>query len=239
MKIVLLGYGKMGKEIEKIALDRKHEIVLKVDENNHKTVTKDELSKGDVAIEFSTPHTVIGNIYKCFDAGLPVVVGTTGWYDEYEKIKMDCTEGNHALFHATNFSVGVNLFFKVNQYLAELMNNYPEYNVSMEEIHHIHKLDKPSGTAISLAIQVLEKIKRKQEWSIDPTKQNDSNTLFIKDVREGEVPGTHIIKYTSAIDDIEIMHKAHNRKGFALGAVLAAEFLAKKKAGIYTMSDLI
>jgi 4-hydroxy-tetrahydrodipicolinate reductase len=239
MKIVLLGYGKMGKEIEKIALNRKHEIVLKVDENNHKTITKEQLSAGDVAIEFSTPHTVIENIYKCFDAKLPVVVGTTGWYDQFEKIKADCNKENNGLFHATNFSVGVNLFFKMNKYLAELMNNYPEYNVSMEEIHHIHKLDKPSGTAISLAIQVLDKIKRKKEWSIDPATQKNDDTLFIKDVREGEVPGTHIIKYTSDIDDIEIMHKAHNRKGFAFGAVLAAEFLAKKKSGIYTMSDLI
>lgn len=235
MKIVLLGYGKMGKEIEKIALDRKHEIVLKVDENNHKSVTKEQLAAADVAIEFSTPHTVEGNICKCFDAGLPIVVGTTGWYDHFEKIKTNCLEKNSALFHATNFSVGVNLFFKVNKYLAELMNNYPEYDVSMEEIHHIHKLDKPSGTAITLANQVIGRLNRKTNWSID-VKAPD--TLFIKDVREGEVPGTHILKYTSPIDDIEIMHKAHNRKGFALGAVLAAEFLHNKK-GIYTMEDLI
>jgi 4-hydroxy-tetrahydrodipicolinate reductase len=239
MKIVLLGYGKMGKEIEKIALDRKHEIVLKVDETNHSTVTKEQLAAGDVAIEFSTPHTVVDNIYKCFDAKLPVVVGTTGWYDRFEKIEADCNQGNNGLFHATNFSVGVNLFFKVNKYLAELMNNYSEYDVSMEEIHHIHKLDKPSGTAITLAIQILDKFKRKKEWSTDPARKNDKDTLFIKDVREGEVPGTHIIKYSSAIDDIEIMHKAHNRKGFALGAVLAAEFMAEKKKGVYTMSDLI
>jgi 4-hydroxy-tetrahydrodipicolinate reductase len=239
MKIVLLGYGKMGKEIEKIALERKHEIVLKVDENNHKSVTKDQLASGDVAIEFSTPHTVIENIYKCFDAKLPVVVGTTGWYDQFEKIKADCNKENNGLFHATNFSIGVNLFFKLNTYLAELMNNYAEYEVSMEEIHHIHKLDKPSGTAISLAIQILEKFKRKKEWTIDPSRKNDKDALFIKDVREGEVPGTHIVKYTSHIDDIEIMHKAHNRKGFALGAVLAAEFMTEKKKGIYTMSDLI
>lgn len=239
MKIVLSGYGKMGKEIEKIALDRKHEIVLKVDESNYRSVTKEQLAAGDVAIEFSTPHTVIDNIYKCFDAKIPVVVGTTGWYDQFEKIKADCIKGNHGLFHATNFSVGVNLFFKVNKYLAELMNNYPEYNVSMEEIHHIHKLDKPSGTAITLATQVMEKITRKKEWSIDPDRKQNEDTLFIKDIREGEVPGTHIMKYTSDIDDIEIMHKAHNRKGFALGAVLAAEFMAKKKNGIYSMSDLI
>lgn len=225
----------MGKEIEKIALSRKHEVVLKVDEHNAKSITANDLKKGDVAIEFSTPHTVINNINLCFDAGLPVVVGTTGWYDQFETIKKKCLDKNQSLFHATNFSVGVNLFFKVNKYLAEIMNNYPEYEVSMEEIHHIHKLDKPSGTAITLATQVIEKINRKKNWSIEH-KNND--TLFIKDVREGEVPGTHIIKYSSAIDDIEIMHKAHNRKGFAQGSVLAAEFLANKK-GIYTMDDLV
>ncbi len=136
MKIALLGYGKMGKMIEKIALDRKHEIVLKVDETNHSSITKEQLAAADVAIEFSTPHTVEQNICKCFDAALPIVVGTTGWYDNFEKITEDCKKKNSALFHATNFSIGVNLFFKVNKYLAELMNNYPEYNVSMEEIHH-------------------------------------------------------------------------------------------------------
>lgn len=235
MKIILLGYGKMGKEIEKIALNKKHEIVLKVDEHNAKTITKEDLKKGDVAIEFSTPHTVLNNINLCFDANLPVVVGTTGWYDHFEEIKKKCIAQNQSLFHATNFSVGVNLFFKVNKYLAEIMNNYPEYEVSMEEIHHIHKLDKPSGTAITLATQVIEKIKRKNKWSID---NKAADTLFIKDVREGEVPGTHIIKYNSPIDDIEIMHKAHNRTGFASGAVLAAEFLHNKK-GIYTMDDLV
>lgn len=225
----------MGKEIEKIALDRKHEIVLKVDEHNQNSITKEQLASGDVAIEFSTPHTVVGNIYKCFNANLPIVVGTTGWYDHFEKIKADCAEGNHALFHATNFSVGVNLFFKVNKYLAELMNNYPDYDVSMEEIHHIHKLDKPSGTAITLANQIIGILNRKTNWSIDV---QAPETLFIKDIREGEEPGTHIIKYSSAIDDIEIMHKAHNRQGFALGAVLASEFLHNKK-GIYTMEDLV
>jgi len=238
MKIVLLGYGKMGKEIEKIALDRKHEIILKVDENNHSSITKEQLAAGDVAIEFSTPHTVEENIYKCFNANLPIVVGTTGWYDNFEKITADCKKGNHALFHATNFSVGVNLFFKVNKYLAELMNNYPDYNVSMEENQYIQKLNKPNGTVITFTDQWNGKIKRKNKWSIDPDSRQDDSALFIEDKREGEVPGTHILKYTSAIDDIEIMHKAHNRKGFALGAVLAAEFLNKKK-GIYTMEDII
>ena len=235
MKIALLGYGKMGKEIESIALQRGHTIVLKVDENNSTTFTNEDLKKADVAIEFSTPQTVSANIKKCFDAQVPIIVGTTGWYNEFEMIQELCLQKNGALFHATNFSLGVNLFFKINTYLAELMNKYDSYNVEMEEIHHIHKLDKPSGTAISLANQILEKIERKKQWSIT---YNTPETLFIKDVREGEIPGTHIIKYTSAVDDIEIMHKAHNRKGFALGALIAAEYIKDKK-GIFTMNDLI
>ncbi|MFO0357933.1 MAG: 4-hydroxy-tetrahydrodipicolinate reductase [Sphingobacteriaceae bacterium] len=235
MNIALLGYGKMGKEIEKIALSRKHHIVLKVDKDNADTISIADLQKADVAIEFSTPHTVLSNIQKCFDANVPVIVGTTGWYDEFDKIKANCEKGNHGLFYASNFSLGVNLFFKVNKYLAELMNKYPEYDVCMEEIHHVHKLDKPSGTAITLAHQIISKMDRKNKWSID---DNSSDTLFIEDKREGEVPGTHIIKYRSAVDDIEIMHKAHNRQGFALGSVIAAEFMKGKK-GIYTMEDII
>ncbi len=235
MNIALIGYGKMGKEIESIALKRNHRIVLKIDRNTLGDLNTQNLQKADIAIEFSTPHSVLGNITKCFDSQLPVVVGTTGWYENFENIAKKCTELNGTLFHATNFSVGVNLFFKVNSFLAELMNKYEAYDVNMEEIHHIHKLDKPSGTAITLANQILSKVERKKNWSIE---RHGSEVLFIKDVREGEVPGTHIVKYQSPVDDIEIMHKAHNRRGFALGAVLAAEFLVGKK-GIYNMSDLI
>ena len=235
MKIALLGYGKMGKEIEAIALQRHHTIILKVDETNSASITKADLQQADVAIEFSTPHTVISNIKKCLDAQLPIVVGTTGWYDSFNDIENECQQKNGTLFHSTNFSLGVNIFMKVNSYLAELMNKYVNYDVSMEEIHHIHKLDKPSGTAITLANQVLNKIERKKNWSITDT---NPETLFIKDVREGEVPGTHIIRYTSAVDDIEIMHKAHNRQGFALGAVIAAEYIYNKK-GIFTMENLM
>jgi 4-hydroxy-tetrahydrodipicolinate reductase len=235
MKIVLLGYGKMGKEIEAVAISRGHEIVLKVDESNANTITDAELKQADVAIEFSTPHTVMTNMKRCFSIQLPVVVGTTGWYDAFEDVKAECNTKKAGLFYASNFSLGVNLFFKINTQLAQLMNRYSEYEVSMEEIHHIHKLDKPSGTAITLANQIIEVVDRKNKWSIE---EKDKETLFINDVREGEVPGTHIIKYSSQVDDIEIMHKAHNRKGFALGAVIAAEFL-KSKTGIYTMSDLI
>jgi 4-hydroxy-tetrahydrodipicolinate reductase len=230
-----MGYGKMGKEIESIALKRGHNIVLKINRQNADSVSDSDLKKADVVIEFSTPHTVLDNIKKCLNAGVPVVVGTTGWYEHFESIKKMCEENKCGLFYATNFSVGVNLFFKVNSFLAELMNKYEEYDVSMEEIHHIHKLDKPSGTAITLANQVIEKIERKKKWSIE---KKDPETLFIKDVREGEVPGTHLIKYHSEIDDIEIMHKAHNRKGFALGAVIAAEYM-KGKTGIHSMKDIV
>lgn len=235
MNIALFGYGKMGKEIEAIALKRNHTVVLKIDKDNRSAITAADLGAADVAIEFSTPDTVLENIYTCLDAQLPVVVGTTGWNTELEKIKKQVIEKNGGLFYASNFSLGVNLFFKINTYLAELMNKYEDYDVSMEEIHHIHKLDKPSGTAISIADQIIGKIERKKKWSIE---DKSSDALFIKDIREGEVPGTHIVKYHSPVDDIEIMHKAHNRKGFALGAVIAAEFLQKKK-GIFTMQDII
>ena len=235
MNIALIGYGKMGKEIEAIALKRGHSVVLKINSSNSNSIKENDLKKADVAIEFSTPQTVLENIKKCLEAELPIVVGTTGWYENFEVVKKNCVEKKGSLFHATNYSLGVNLFFKVNSYLAELMNKYSDYEVSMEEIHHIHKLDKPSGTAITLANQAIAKLERKNNWSID---SKNPDTLFIKDIREGEVPGTHIIKYHSDIDDIEIMHKAHNRKGFALGAVIAAEFLHNKK-GIYTMSDII
>jgi len=235
MNIVLFGYGKMGKEIETIALERGHQIVLKITSENSCSITSTDLQKADVVIEFSTPHSVLNNINTCLNAKVPIVVGTTGWHNQLNEISKACNDKNGALFYASNFSLGVAIFSKVNEYLASIMNNYPTYDVSMKEIHHIHKLDKPSGTAISLANQIIEKIDSKKKWSI--TEQSEE-TLFIEDIREGMVPGTHIIKYSSDIDDIEIMHKAHNRKGFALGAVLAAEFIQHKK-GVYTMSDLM
>lgn len=235
MNIALIGYGKMGKEIEKIAHARNHKIGLKIDKDNANLFTLEMLKDIDVAIEFSTPETVVQNINNCFNANVPIVVGTTGWYNHFKEIEQNCISKNQTLFYATNYSIGVNLFMKVNLYLAELMNNYPNYSVALEEIHHVHKLDKPSGTAITLAEQIISKIDLKKSWSIT---ENTEDKLFIKDVREGEVPGTHIVKYQSIIDDIEIMHKAHNRQGFALGAVIAAEFLKGKK-GIYNMSNLI
>jgi len=235
MKIALFGYGKMGKEIEQIALQRNHTIVLKIDKENIQNITAKQLQEADVAIEFSTPDTVIANIHKCFAANLPIVAGTTGWYDKFEEIKNTCIKNNHALFYATNFSLGVNLFFKMNEQLAKMMNSFPDYEVGMQEIHHVHKLDKPSGTAITTAEKIVAHHTQKNTWSIE---NNSGKNLFIDVVREDEVPGTHTVSYTSSVDEISITHKAFNRKGFALGAVLAAEFIHNKK-GVYTMSDLL
>ncbi len=241
MNIALLGYGKMGKEIEAIALQRGHTIVLKVDETNAATFTKEDLQKADVAIEFSTPHTVISNIKKCFEAQVPIVVGTTGWYDSFTEIEKECQQKNGALFHATNFSLGVNLFFKVNSYLAELMNKYDSYNVEMEEIHHIHKLDSPSGTAITIAEDIIGEFDKKNEWvdvkADDDVTIHQPQHLIIESYREGEVPGTHAVIYDSDVDRIELKHVAHGRQGFALGAVIAAEWL-KGKNGFYSVKEM-
>lgn len=236
MNIALIGYGKMGKEIEQIALSRGHKIALIVDAHNATTYTLDELKKADVAIEFSTPDSALGNIYKCFEAGVPIVVGTTGWLDKLEEVKKKCTDKKQTLFYTSNYSIGVNLFFKLNQQLAKLMNNHKEYNVHMEEIHHVHKLDSPSGTAISLANQVIANVDEKKKWVNATT--TDRNELGIVSKRLDEVPGTHTVTYASSIDEISITHIAHNRKGFALGAVVAAEWVHDKK-GVFGMEQLM
>ena len=238
MKIALIGYGKMGKEIEKQALSRGHQIVLKLNKDDIQNLPEQELSKAEIAIEFTSPEAAISNIKKCFHAGIPVVTGTTGWYHEFERIKEQCLEMNGALFHATNFSVGVNLFFKFNEMLAELMYTYKEYKVTMEEAHHLQKKDAPSGTAITLANGILNHYSNLHGYTIDLDHDHQYEKLPIKVVREGEVTGTHIVKYQSKTDEITLSHKAFNRQGFALGAVIAAEFLLHKK-GIYTMSDLL
>ncbi|HEX8516295.1 MAG TPA: 4-hydroxy-tetrahydrodipicolinate reductase [Bacteroidia bacterium] len=236
MKIALIGYGKMGKEIEQIAISRGHTISLKVDISNASTYSAEELKTADVAIEFSTPESAVNNINKCFSAGVPVVVGTTGWLGNLEAIREKCLEGGHTLFYASNYSIGVNLFFKLNEYLAKLMNNYPQYNVEMEEIHHVHKLDAPSGTAISLAVQVIDNLKMKEKWVNNAT--GNKNELGIISRRIDEVPGTHTVTYSSEVDEISMTHTAHSRKGFALGAVIAAEWL-KGKQGVFGMNDLM
>ena len=235
MKIALLGYGKMGKEIETIALERNHQVVLKINRENSQELNPSILKQADVAIEFSTPQAVLGHIRHCFEADVPLVVGATGWYEKFDTIKADCMEKNQALFYATNFSLGVHLFLKINEQMAKLMKHFPDYELSMQEIHHIHKLDKPSGTAITTAERILAQYPMKQAWSIS---EKTADNLYIDVLRKEEVPGTHTVCYTSAVDEISVTHKAFNRKGFALGAVLAAEFIQHKK-GIYSMSDLL
>lgn len=230
MKIALLGYGKMGQVIERIALERGHEIVLKKDEFN----TFDGLSTADVAIDFSVPMAAVENISACFNNNVPVVSGTTGWLDRYDEMIALCKEKNGGFISSSNFSLGVNLFFGLNEYLAKIMSNIEGYKVSMEEIHHIHKLDAPSGTAISLAQGIIEN-SNYDKWTLENAKENE---IHIEAVRTGEVPGTHTVTYDSGIDSIEIKHTAHNREGFALGAVIAAEWLAGKH-GIFSMRDVL
>lgn len=230
MKIALLGYGKMGKVIERIALERGHEIVLRKDEFN----TYDGLSTADVAIDFSVPSAAVNNISAAFNANVPVVSGTTGWLEHYDKMIALCNEKKGGFISSSNFSLGVNIFFGLNEYLAKIMNQFDSYKVSMEEIHHIHKLDAPSGTAISLAQGVIQN-SNYAEWTLEDAKNNQ---IHIEAKRIGEVPGTHTVNYDSAIDSIEIKHTAHNREGFALGAVIAAEWLAGKQ-GIFTMKDVL
>jgi 4-hydroxy-tetrahydrodipicolinate reductase len=244
MKIALLGYGKMGKIIEKIATDRKHEIVLKIDYDNLHELTAENLQKADVAIEFSTPSTVLSNIKLCLNAGVPIVVGTTGWYEEIPVLKQECAAGNKTMIYASNFSVGVNIFFHVNRILAKLMNNHPYYDVQVEEIHHTQKLDSPSGTAITIAEGIIDNLGAKQKWVnvlIDTNGDADDNfkadELLIESHRIDSVPGTHTVIYDSEVDTIEFKHTAHNRNGFALGAVLAAEWIKDKK-GFYSVEDM-
>ncbi|THU34790.1 4-hydroxy-tetrahydrodipicolinate reductase [Niastella caeni] len=236
MKIALIGYGKMGHAIEEIALQRGHEIVLKVGIENIEDNTIENIRKADVAIEFTGPEVAFDNVIKCLQAGVPVVSGSTGWLQRFDEAKAFCNKQNGALLYASNFSVGVNIFFAINKKLAELIAPHREYNVSLTEIHHTQKKDAPSGTAITLAEGILKSIRQKKQWVNEAS--NNPEDLQIISERIDPAPGTHSITYTSDIDDIEIKHTAHNRKGFATGAVLAAEFLQNKK-GIYSMSDVL
>lgn len=235
MKIALIGYGKMGKEIEAIALKRGHSVPVKINSSNAPDAFS-ELKNCDVAIEFTKPEAAVQNIKSCFSQNIPVVAGTTGWYAHFDEIKKICTDTNQTLLHATNFSVGVNIFFEINKRLALLMNEQTDYDVTVEEIHHTQKLDAPSGTAITIAEGIIQHIDRKKSWKNGDAKESDQLNIFSQ--RLDTVPGTHIVTYSSDIDDIQISHVAHNRKGFATGAVLAAEFLKDKK-GIYTMKDVL
>jgi dihydrodipicolinate reductase len=236
MKIALIGYGKMGKEIEKIALSRGHQIVSIIDLNNQDDFTSEAFKSADVAIEFTAPTVAYNNYIRAFNAGVKVVSGSTGWMDEHgDEIKDLCKNGGKTLFWASNFSLGVVIFSAVNKYLAKIMNQFPTYDVTMSETHHIHKLDAPSGTAITLAEEILENLDRKESWVKEEAKA--TSELPIHSIREGEVPGIHTIRYESEADSISITHDAKNRKGFALGAVLAAEFTCGKQ-GLLGMSDL-
>ena len=236
MKIALIGYGKMGKTIEQIALNRGHQIVSIVDINNPEEFQSDNFKSADVAIEFTTPATAFDNYMKSFAAGVPVVSGTTGWLDRISEIKEKCEKEGETFFYASNFSIGVNIFFALNKYLAKIMNNFPSYDISMTETHHIHKLDAPSGTAITLAEGIIENVDRKERWTLETAEQ--PTDLPIHAIREGEVPGIHEVTYESDVDYISIKHDAKSRAGFALGAVVAAEFTAGKK-GFLGMDDML
>jgi len=236
MNIALLGYGKMGKAIEEIALQKEHDIVLRIHDQNLEELTKQNLQKADVAIEFTNPQSAVDNILLSFDAGVPVVCGTTGWLAKMDMVQQKCKELHGTFLYASNFSIGVNIFFELNKRLAELMKHQPNYNVSMEEIHHTEKRDAPSGTAITLAEGIIAILPQKTKWV---NKNSDvSDELPILSKRIDPAAGTHSVKYSSDVDDIEIIHTAHNRKGFAAGAVLAAEFIFGKK-GIFNMRDVL
>lgn len=236
MKLALIGYGKMGKAIEEMALHRRHEIVIKIDQPNLYEFTKENLAKADVAIEFTGPHSALENVRKCLEFGMPVVCGSTGWTEHLDEMKKLCAENFGAFIYSSNYSVGVNIFFEVNKKLAILMAAHKEYEVILEETHHTQKKDAPSGTAITLAEQILEHIKRKKQWVNDLS--DNPEDLEIISQRIDPAPGTHSIKYSSAIDNIEIIHTAHNRKGFATGALLAAEFLKDRK-GFFTIKEVL
>lgn len=235
MKIALIGYGKMGREIEKIALSKNHSIHIIIDLDNISEISSPRFKECDVAIEFTNPSAVLSNIFSCFDANIPIVTGTTGWHDKLQFVTQKCTDSGNALFHASNFSIGVNLFFEINEYVGKIMNNFSDYEVSIKESHHIHKLDAPSGTAISLSEGITRNLLRKKSWILGDSKTDE---ISINAIREDEITGIHEVLYDSDVDFINLTHHAKNRQGFALGAVIAAEFI-KDKNGVFTMKDLL
>ena len=236
MNIAIIGYGKMGHEIEKICRERGHNIVCTIDVGEESKFDSEEFKNADVAIEFSAPESALNNYKRAFAGNVPVVSGTTGWLDNIDEVKQACEKDGQTFFYASNFSLGVNILFAVNKYLAKIMNDFPEYKVQVDETHHIHKLDAPSGTAITIAEGILESLERKKQWELD--KQTNDEDLQINAFRKNEVPGIHTIKYESEVDSIELTHDAKSRKGFALGAVVAAEFTVKNK-GFLGMEDLL
>ncbi|MDY3032329.1 MAG: 4-hydroxy-tetrahydrodipicolinate reductase [Odoribacter sp.] len=238
MKIALLGYGKMGKMIERIAQERGHEIILTVDDKNREDFISEKLKQADVAIEFTMPDVAVDNYKWCMECGVSVVSGTTGWLEQWEEVKKCVKEKNGGFFYASNFSIGVNIFFRLNKYLAKMMNGFSDYRVFIEETHHIHKMDAPSGTAITLAEGILDNLTAYHSWKLDEGMPMEPDTVPVTAKRIGEVPGIHGVTYKSAVDEIEIRHSAFSREGFAQGAVLAAEFMVGKK-GLYNMDDLL
>ena len=235
MKVAIIGYGKMGHEIEQVLLSRGHSVALIIDQDNAHDLCAEKLAEVDVAIEFTTPTTAYANVRTCIECGTPVVSGTTGWHDKLEELQTLCREKNSTMIWSSNYSLGVNITFRLNRYLAELMNRFEGYNVAIEEIHHTQKKDAPSGTAISLANDILERVERKQRWLNEPTEEADA--IAITSLREGMVPGTHTVTYESADDKIEIKHTLFSRRALALGAVVVAEFVATRK-GVFTIDDL-
>ncbi|MEZ4912151.1 MAG: 4-hydroxy-tetrahydrodipicolinate reductase [Saprospiraceae bacterium] len=238
MNIALIGYGKMGKAIDAIAVERGHTITCKISSKNLSELNPVALKWADVAIEFSSPDAALDNVKICLEAGVPVVCGTTGWLNKIKEIHQLCHEKDGAFLHASNFSLGVNIFFKLNTYLAKLMDGFDNYNVNIKEIHHTQKIDSPSGTAIHLADDIIKNIERKKVWTIGSTDKDPNRTIHIDSERRDPVPGTHIVQFTSDIDDISIMHEAKSRAGFAMGAMLAAEWIQGKK-GIFSMDDVL
>lgn len=236
MKIAIIGYGKMGKMIEETSIEIGHQTGLIVDVKNLADLTPQNLTGHDVAIEFTTPDAAFHNISACFDAHIPVVSGTTGWLNKFEEVRERCLKENQSLVYASNFSIGVNILFALNRYLARIMNQYKQYNPRIEEIHHTKKLDAPSGTAISLSEGILSEISRYNDWKL--TDQPDEKTIPVKAVRKNNIPGIHEITYESDFDTLSIRHSAKSRKGFAIGALLAAEFIVDRK-GIYSMEEVL
>lgn len=242
MKVILFGYGKMGQLIEKFVQKRGHQVVYIIDENNRSTLKVEDLPDYDIAIDFSTPQGTLDNIHFCLDHNIPLVIGTTGWYEQLEEIEKKCLDNNQSLLWGSNFSIGVNIFFHINKVLAKVMGPYKQYDVQVEEIHHTQKLDAPSGTAISIAEGILENLDSKKQWvnhlvdmedNVIPKKED----LLIESLRIDDVPGTHTVLYSSEVDQLEFKHTAHSRDGFALGAVIAAEWLLGKK-GFYSVTDI-
>jgi 4-hydroxy-tetrahydrodipicolinate reductase len=236
MNIAIVGYGKMGRIIETVAQSRGHQIVLRIDLDNAADLNTENINKADVAIEFTGPHSAFSNLEKCMELGIPTVSGSTGWLENYAAIEKKCQEKKGSFLYASNFSVGVNIFFEINKRLAQLMSAQPEYDVTVTEIHHTQKKDAPSGTAITIAEQILEAIPRKMRW-VNHISDNPEDLEIISE-RTDPYPGLHKVNYQSAIDEIEITHNAHNRNGFALGAVLAAEFIKDRK-GIFSMKEVL